>query len=569
MQQGKPIAYASRSLSSSEVNYAQIEKELLAIVFACSKFHYYIYGFHTKIQSNHKPLEAIFKKPLHQASPRLQRMLLRLQKYDLNIKYVSGKHLHVADTLSRAHCADCSEDIDSAEIQFAVHTVVKDFPITDKRLIDLQEATKIDSTLQRLKHFIEHGWPTNIVNVPQVLHDFWKIRDSLCIAGDLILFGNRLVVPKDRQKHILKCIHEGHLGIEKCKARARTCVYWPNMNNSIEQEVKSCSICNTYSRANQKEPLLSHSVPLRPWDKVGADHFTFAATDYLIVVNYFSKYPEVIKVKSKCAETTVEVMKAIFAKNGIPTTVVADNVPFNSRCFKEFAKEWQFNLTTSSPHFPQSNGLAERNVQTVKNLFKKAKESGRDPEMALLEFRNTPITGLNSSPAQLLMGRRLRSSLPMISTCLDAESSNEARGSLIKQQQRSQAYFNRQSKPLNELKTNDVVRLKHGNRWKKAVVLSKHTAPRSYILKTVDGAVLRRNRRHLRHTKESFTVVNDDYIDDDESHTCEGEISQSTENYQVTSDQSNTAMPLTNMSETRTRYGRIIRPPLRYRDLLI
>ena len=100
-------------------------------------------------------------------------------------------------------------------------------------------------------------------------------------------------------------------------------------------------------RANQKEPLLSHSVPLRPWDKVGADHFTFAATDYLIVVDYFSKYPEVIKVESKCAKTTVEVMKAIFARNGIPTTVVADNVPFNSRCFKEFAKEWQFNLTTS------------------------------------------------------------------------------------------------------------------------------------------------------------------------------------------------------------------------------
>ena len=125
------------------------------------------------------------------------------------------------------------------------------------------------------------------------------------------------------------------------------------------------------------------------------------------MVDYFSKYPEVIKVDSKCAETTVEVMKAIFARNGIPTTVVADNVPFNSRCFKEFAKEWHFNLTTSSLHFPQSNGLAERNVQTVKNLFKKAKESGHDPEMALLEFRNTPVTGLNTSPAQLLMGRRL------------------------------------------------------------------------------------------------------------------------------------------------------------------
>ena len=193
--------------------------------------------------------------------------------------------------------------------------------------------------------------------------------------------------------------------------------------------------------------------------------------------------------------------------------------------------------------------------QHLNQLIKRDKESGLDPEIALLEFRNTPITGLNNSPVQLLMGQRLRSSLPMIFTCLDTESSNDARGNLIKQQQRSQACFNRQSEPLNGLKTNDVVRLKHGNRWKKAVVLTKQTAPQSYILKIVDGTVLRRNRRHLRHTKE---VLSDGYIDDEGSHTCEGEISQSTENSQVTSNQSHTAMPLTNISETRTRYDRII-----------
>ena len=119
-----------------------------------------------------------------------------------------------------------------------------------------------------------------------------------------------------------------------------------------------------------------------------------AAKDYLIVVDYFSKYPEVVEVENKSAEATVEVLKTIFARNGIPTTVIADNVPFNSRCFKEFAKEWHFNLITSSPRYPQSNGLVERNVQTVKNLFKKAKESGCDPELALLEFRNSTITGL-------------------------------------------------------------------------------------------------------------------------------------------------------------------------------
>lgn len=88
------------------------------------------------------------------------------------------------------------------------------------------------------------------------------------------------------------------------------------MNNSIEQEVQSCSVCNTYNRSNQKEPLLPHSVPLRPWEKVGANYFSLAAKDYPLVVDYFFKYPEVVMVESKSAETTVEVMKAIFLGMG-------------------------------------------------------------------------------------------------------------------------------------------------------------------------------------------------------------------------------------------------------------
>ena len=120
LQQGKPVAYASRSLSSCECNYAQIEKELLAIVFACGKFHQYIYVFPNRVRTDHKPLEVIFKKPLHQVSPRLQRMLLCLQKYDLTIQYVKGKHLYVADTLSRAHQHDSVEGRDSVSCaQFA------------------------------------------------------------------------------------------------------------------------------------------------------------------------------------------------------------------------------------------------------------------------------------------------------------------------------------------------------------------------------------------------------------------------------------------------------------------
>ena len=256
LQQGKPIAYASRSLSKCECNYAQIEKELLAIAFACGKFHQYIYGFPTRVQTDHKPLEIIFKKPLHQVSPRLQRMLLRLQKYDLAIRYVKGRYLYVADTLSRAHQQDSVEDIDSEEIQLAVHTLINNLPITEARLVDIQQATDQDSQLQRLRQFIEQGWPSNINNVPQDLHGYWKVREKLCIADSLILLGDCLVIPASRQTKVLQSIHEGHLGIEKCKSRAKMCVYWPNINDSIEQLVQFVTNLADLTRKNHYSNIL-------------------------------------------------------------------------------------------------------------------------------------------------------------------------------------------------------------------------------------------------------------------------------------------------------------------------
>ena len=112
-------------------------------------------------------------------------------------------------------------------------------------------------------------------------------------------------------------------------------------------------------------------------------------------------------------------MKAIFARHDIPNTVIADNMPFHSKEFYQFSKEWNFTLVTSSPRYPQSNGMAERNVQTIKNLFKKAKDAGNDEYLTMLEFRNSPITGFYQSPAHLLMGIRLQSALPMLPSLLE------------------------------------------------------------------------------------------------------------------------------------------------------
>lgn len=228
------------------------------------------------------------------------------------------------------------------------------------------------------------------------------------------------------KKIALQAIHEGHMGIEKSKQWGRSCMYWPSMNEDIETLVKECEICNKFATVNRKEPMIPHQIPSRPWEKVGVDYFTLYSQDYLIMVDYFSKYPEVVPVSSKTAAATIKVMKTTFAHHGIPNTVMADNMPFNSAEFREFSKQWQFTITTSSPKYPQANGLVERNVQTIKRLFRKAIEANTSTELALLEFRNTPITGMELSPAQLLMSRRLRSVVPMTQSLLTPAVSRNA-----------------------------------------------------------------------------------------------------------------------------------------------
>lgn len=217
LQRGKPLVYASRSLLPAEINYAQIEKELLAIVFACHKFHQYIYGFHTKIHSDHKPLESIIQKPLHKASPRLQRMLLKLQKYDLTITYVKGKDLYVADTLSRAYMSSPSQDNDMEDLDFAVHAMIQNLPVSDAKLSQLKTATENDEQLQQLSTVIRSGWPSDISNVPMMLCEYWKVRHNLHTADSLVFMNTHIVVPSSMRTDILKSFIQVTWGLKNPK----------------------------------------------------------------------------------------------------------------------------------------------------------------------------------------------------------------------------------------------------------------------------------------------------------------------------------------------------------------
>lgn len=208
LQDGRPIEYASRPLTSAEMNYAQIEKELLAIAIGCTRFHQYLYGRHFHMESDHKPLEAIFKKPLAQAPPRLQRFMLRLQRYDKTVAYKPGQDLQIADALSRAYLPSSgTAEIAPDDVEAQVHAVISSLPMSSAKLANFREQTRHDDVLQRLCAYMQTGWPAYKHEIPVSVRAYWTYRDDMHCVQDLIFKGERLVVPTAMRKEMLKLIH--------------------------------------------------------------------------------------------------------------------------------------------------------------------------------------------------------------------------------------------------------------------------------------------------------------------------------------------------------------------------
>ncbi|KAL7851899.1 hypothetical protein SRHO_G00176840 [Serrasalmus rhombeus] len=300
LQDGKPVAYGSHTLTDSQRRYAQIEKELLAIVYGCEKFHQYVYGKEILVESDHKPLETIFKKPLHKAPPRLQRMLLRLQKYIVCVKHKPGKEMHIADTLSCTHLNEQTEDLLGEELE--VNWITPQLPISEEKLTTFQKATANDPReMQLLRTMTMDGWPNEKNAIPKEIQAYWTFKEEKSYTSGLLFKAAKIIVPNQLRQEMLNRIHESHLGVVKCKERTRDILYWLGMSVQIEDFVSQCAVCNTNRNSNLREPLLSHSLPGRPWAKIGTDLFHYNGAEYLLCVDYYSKFPEISKLSNTTA----------------------------------------------------------------------------------------------------------------------------------------------------------------------------------------------------------------------------------------------------------------------------
>ncbi|XP_030204757.1 uncharacterized protein K02A2.6-like [Gadus morhua] len=492
----RPVAYASRSLSPTEQRYAQVEKEALGLTWACERFRDFLLGKHFCLETDHKPLLSLLgAQALDLLPPRIQRFRMRLMRYSYDIVHVPGKSLWTADTLSRSPVqkkmtANDTELMESTNIY--VDCIVNNLPVSPTFMDTLKAQLEADSVCSRVMKMCADGWPDHAQQEPLLKH-FWPEQATLTVQDGLLLKDTRLVIPAAMRNDVLDRLHEGHQGVVKCKARARQTVWWPGLGHQITEMVLKCRTC-LQERRNHSEPLMPSDCPERPWQKLGADLFELGGKTYLLVVDYLSRYVELALLTHTKCNDVINHLKSMFARHGIPEVLMSDNGPqFSGQAFASFASAYGFKHLTSSPKFPQSNGEAERAVQTIKGLLKKA----TDPYMALLAYRATPLQN-GYSPAQLLMGRRLRTTVPTHSSELQPTLPDRSTLFQKEGEKRSSdaANFNRRhrAKPLSSLSPGQEVWVTDTKT--PGTVIQSHTSPRSYLVDAPHG-VVRRNRLHL------------------------------------------------------------------------
>lgn len=560
IQDGKPVCFASRTLSATETKYHPLELECLAVVFGCTKFDQYIYGKKDlTVLSDHRPLETILKKEMDKSPLRLQKMLLYLQRYGFDLQYKPGSQQVVADMLSRAPVSSAMNEKETwskCEV-FLMETSPTEYTdMTDRRLERMRQLGSMDPGYQQLIKMVTQGWPGRRASCDALVSNYWTFQEELAVQDGLVYRGTRLVVPLNMVREICDALHGSHQSAESMMRRARDILYWPNMAPDLQMTAETCQACQMTKPKNQRETIRMHDVPVRPFEKVGTDICYHKGRPYLIVVDYMSDYIDVEKLEDERAATVIEGCKVIFARHGVPLWVHSDNATYyTSYEFQKFSEDWKFRHTTSSPTHSQSNGKAESAVKIIKRLLKTSKE----PWMALLEWRASPNRDF-PSPAERLYSRKLRTSVPMAQECYDPNPIAEdvVAEARLSRQHRIASTYNKRSRDLAPLKTGQPVLLETVNdraqKWRQATVLEK-LSDRSYLVENDQGNIVRRNRRSIQAPSTDNGCQRNDIGLAPEVNGAP-EVRQEMQSPPVT----------TSTTPVKTRFGRVVRKPSYLKD---
>ena len=519
------ISYASRSLTDVEQRYCQTEKEALALVWACERFRHYLIGTQFDLVTDHEPLKTIYG-PRSKPCARIERWVLRLMPYDYRVVYWPGSK-NVADPLSRLSQSGISKACEAsvsltAKAEAHVRFVALNAVPRAMTAKEIEQVSVDDAELEIVRQCIQTGKFRD-----SSIHNSYKlVSTELCVVGNLVLRGNRIVIPGKLRQHVLQLAHEGHSGMVGTKRNLRTKVWWPNIDKDVETYIKACHGCQIVAKPPNPEPVLSTKLPEAPWQELAVDHFgPFGSSNnhILVVIDYFSRYFECKVVKSTCARTTIEVLDQLFQTHGLPFSIKSDSGPaFISNEFKCFCENLAIKHSRGTPKWPQGNGLAESCMKSIKKRLQIAVNTGTnwgsELHKFLFSYRNTPHPATGKSPAELLFGRKLRTKLPEFVTHDYVDSEVRDHDAMYKA--KVKVYTDRKRKAVNsDIAVGDEVLVKRDQVASKTdttfypepfTVVSKSGS--QVTVKSLDGRVYVRNSSHLRAYQRTREIIPPSFV---------------------------------------------------------
>ena len=409
----RPIAYFSRSLSTTEKKYSQIDKEALGIRCGVEKFFYYLFGRRFTLITDSKPLVQIFSPskalpPL--SATRMQHYSIYLMGFNFDIVYRSTHDHGNADALSRLPVT--SEGL--PEMNASDVFMMKTMEVSPINILDIARETAKSKELRPLLNILTGKARSNKIekHFGVDLCEFSLHEDSV------ILRGHRIVVPESCRRQVLAELHEGHYGVQKMKTLARQHVWWSTLDKDIHELSLRCMACLTHAR---NPPKTSHNwePTSHCFQRIHLDYAGPIQGKYvLLLVDAHSKWLEAFVTSDKTTFTTLKHLRESVARFGVPSVIVTDNDPtFVSDQMKKFCTVNGIVKKTSPPYSPSSNGQVERYVATMKQSLKKMSTESGDLEEKLSRFlfrQHMVVSSTGESPSAMMLGRELRSRLDLL-----------------------------------------------------------------------------------------------------------------------------------------------------------
>ena len=533
------VQCGSKALNGAESRYAVCEIECLAVLHALRKCRYYLAGMdHFDLITDHRSLVGVFKKDLSTIeNVRLRRFREHMGEFNFTVTWTAGRLNTIADCLSRYPVAPADHVNDSPQSPESSVCVCKAIQNPNKKKQDpllepILEAARDDEEYQDILTAIRENLKRADLPEDHKAHKFAQVWKDISIhsVGLLILDNQRIIVPEKYRETLVEKLHKSHCGQSKTEWRARRDYWWPGYNKSIEKRIIQCTECLAFRASQRIEPIINQNTSKGPMEVVGIDLYESKGQNFLAMVDQYSGYPWAGKLSSINAKSVIEFIQPIFDQFGNPEWIIHDQGrQFMSGEFQTFLRGRGIQSSPSTAYHPRSNGLSEACVKNVKHLFEKSHRNMAKFSENLQALRDTPTNKNGITPAQMFLGRRIRTGLPSLAeTTLDITTAEK--GAADRKESNIRQFGKRSTRALPPLEIGDRVIVqepcgKDKGKWLKQGIVSglkkgrNDGEVRSYMIHFLlkyGGGARYVNRRHVIHLPDDAAPQEADVSDPDE-----------------------------------------------------